>query len=169
MTPQPGQHVKCILRNGALAEGIVESWLVDEVQLKSLDGESILIITRPTEDIMLIKILLEIPKENEEQLEVHSIDEEIKSDLKEKVELATEAMDPTNIESIKTLAELKIELAKQERKIIAEKLREHRPSAYAPSTTPYHYPSVVDKQMSAYKPARIPNGFTRPSKKQSSK
>lgn len=168
MTPSKGQHVKCILRNGAIAEGIVEEWFNNHVQLKSLDGESILIITHPSEDIMLIKVSLEQEKSEAERvadkIRAHS-SQRAENELDEYFEQAVEAHDPTNPDDRKSLAELRIELAKEERKIIAEKLKDHRPSPYKPGTTPYHYPPVIMKQKSAYQPARIPNGQSRPSKK----
>lgn len=156
MTPTTGQHVKCILRNGAIAEGIVEEWYNNVVQLKSLDGESVLIITHPAEDIMLIKIILDKPEEVEE---VPEPPQDLPA-LEKRFEEAREATDPHDIDSVKSLAELRIELNKQERRIIADKLREHRPTAYTPSTTPYHYPSVVSGKPSPYQPGRIPNGRT---------
>ncbi len=190
MTPHAGQHVKCILRNGAIAEGIVEEWFANVVQLRSLHDDSILIITHPTEDIMLIKIMPEqaldeveevsptpIPWEHEEKANygTKELRQEFRErlygpqDLDEQFKAAAEATDPHDIDSVKSLAELRIELNKQERRIIAEKLKEHRPNAapYKPSTTPYHYPSVVTKSKSAYQPGRIPNGPPRSPKKSS--
>jgi hypothetical protein len=155
MTPQTGQHVKVILRNGAIAEGIVEEWLANTVQLKSLDGESILIITHPTEDIMLIKVMLDKPEEVE--VEPESTQEEVR-DFDSQFQEAAKTTDPNDVDAVKSLAQLRIELNKQERRIIAEKLKDHRPSkgAYQPSTTPYHYPSVVTKTPTPYQPGRIP-------------
>ncbi len=163
MTPQTGQHVKCILRNGAIAEGIVEEWFNNVVQLKSLDGESVLIITHPAEDIMLIKILLDKAPEVEVP-EDGPTEEEADAFASQFDEPPTDYNKP---DEVKSLAELRIEKAKQERRIIAEKLREHVPtrSAYVPGTTPYHYPSVITGKPHPYQPSRIPNGKLRPSKK----
>lgn len=168
MTPQTGQHVKCILRNGAIAEGIVEEWFANTVQLRSLDGESILIITHPAEDIMLIKIILDKAKEIEADPDPGPTLEEVR-DFESQFQEAADATDPHDIDQVKSLAQLRIELNKQERRIIAEKLKEHRPSGslYKPNTTPYHYPSVVTKSKSAYQPGRIPNGPPRSPKKSS--
>lgn len=140
MTPQPGQHVKCILRNGAMAEGIVEEWFGNVVQLKSLDGESVLIITHPAEDIMLIKIILDKKPEEEQNLPTEEGADEFVKQFAE----ADASHDPTNPDDRKSLAELRIELIKQERKIIAEKLKNHRPSS-GPGKVQYGYPGLNKK------------------------
>ena len=169
MIPKEGQHVRCVFRNGMVIEGIVEKWLPTVTAvLKSLEDGSTLIITKPTDDIMLVKIMPEkpleepqpIPWEHEEKANysVESLRQEFREHLygpQKKFEEAAEATDPHDIDAIKSLAELKQELIKTERQIVAEKLREHRP-AYAPGTTPYHYPSVVSKNNSAYKPGKLP-------------
>jgi len=168
MTPQTGQHVKVILRNGAIAEGIVEEWFANTVQLRSLDNESILIISHPAEDIMLIKVMLDKPEEEAEPESGPTIEEV--NDFEAQFQEAADSTDPHDVDDIKSLAQLRIELNKQERRIIAEKLKDHRPGrAYQPSTTPYHYPSVVTGKPTPYTPSRIPNGHTRHSKKPSTK
>jgi hypothetical protein len=154
MTPQTGQHVKCILRNGAVAEGIVIEWFASEVQLRSLDHESILIITHPTEDIILIKVITGMPK-----IDLPLIDEVIdttevitaplaydalatKSDLEDKFEEAkTLPMDDP--ERIKALAKLRIMMAEQDKKIISEKVRNHFPSETR--KIQYGYPGLIKK------------------------
>jgi hypothetical protein len=120
MIPEVGQHVKCMLKNGALAEGIVEEWYNNYVKLLACDHSSIIIIHHPEEDIVLTKIILdddiavqykepaETPPKNSAEAEFQKIVREPSSDLRNK-----------------RLAELKVELAKEERKIIAEKLRDH--------------------------------------------
>lgn len=146
MTPQTGQHVKIILRNGAMAEGTVLEWYANEVQLKSLDGESILIITHPTEDIMLIKVSVE-----QEKSEVEKIADRIRAkkvdpqtDLEQQFEIAHQATDPHDIDGVKSLAQLRIDLAKEERRIIAEKLKDHQPNM-GPGKVQYGYPGLGKK------------------------
>jgi hypothetical protein len=136
MIPKEGQHVKCILRTGAIAEGIVEEWFNNHVQLKSLDGESILIITHPAEDIMLIKIILGQPKTQAEEV-ADKI--RAKGALEQKFEEVRQSHDPNNADDRKTLAQLKIELVEQERKIVSEKLKDHT-ATQIPKVTRYHYP-----------------------------
>lgn len=165
--PQTGQHVKIVFRNGTVTEGIVEEWFNNVIYLKALDGESKLIITNPEQDIMLIKVWDEKAPEVEPK-EPEPVDLPTEEEAKEwasHFQEVAETHDPYNPDDRKTLAELKIELAKQERKIIAEKLREHRPSPYKPTQVPYHYlPGIPEPKRSAYQPGRIPNG-PRPTKK----
>lgn len=144
MTPKVGQHVKCILRNGALAEGIVDEWYNNIVVLKSLDGESVLIITHPAEDIMLIKILLDKAPEKETPKEPNDYGP-TEEDVNQFCSSFDEpAVDYNKPDELKSLAELRIEKAKQERRIIAEKLREHRPSIKG-GKVEYGYPGLGKK------------------------
>lgn len=172
MTPDKGQHVKCVFHNGTVVEGIVEDWSlavayrsdgshVSNVVLRSLDDKSQLIIPHPETDIMLIKVMLEEASVEVEDKPLN----EATNELEEKFIAQAEATDPHDIDGVKSLAQLRIDLNKQEREIIAAKLREHRPTPYKSSTTPYHYPPVIMKDKSAYKPARIPDGQPRPNKK----
>lgn len=154
MIPQINQHVKCVFRNGTVVEGIVEEWTNNIVQLKSLDSKSILIIMRPSEDIMLIKILLNLPDNKID------INKDSNNDFANVVQESV--VDYNKPDEVKSLAELRIELAKQERKILAEKLREHRPSKNANQpTATYHYPSVITGKPLPYQPSKI----LRPGKK----
>jgi len=146
MTPRTGQHVKVLLRNGTLVEGLVEEWFNNHVQLKSLDGESVLILTRPEEDIMLIKILLDkLP----EKTALKNPDD-YRSSKEDADHFCSSFDNPlvtdyNNPDEVKSLAELRIELAKQERRIIAEKLREHRPSIKGAGKVEYGYPGLGKK------------------------
>lgn len=133
MMPVVGQHVKCILRTGAMAEGIVEEWLDDVVQLRSLDGESVLIIPHPNDDIILIKIVLSMvkidsPVINEINDSADVIDSRgvqiIEGELNQKYQEAI-ALPIEDPKRVKTLAELRIMMAAQEKKIISEKVKNH--------------------------------------------
>lgn len=161
MTPEIGHHVKCVFRNGAVVEGMVEEWATDIAQLRSLDEKSILIIAKPAEDIMLIKIMLtqdsELNITDEEQMELpfdtiakadkykstRVSNEEIyrelgdpstweEEDAKYKKLISTpsnlQPADPLNHDYNKSLVELRKDLATQEREILANKLRAHRPT-----------------------------------------
>lgn len=123
MIPQAGQHVKCVLRTGTMAEGIVEEWNNNVVQLRSLDGESILIIPHPNEDIMLIKIVLGKPKDHVEEIKEKST--ENKSELEEKFQTIYEQPSDDNLRT-KKMVELKILMIEQDKKIVADKLKDHR-------------------------------------------
>ena len=58
-TLKVGQHVKCLLTNNTLIEGHIIVWELQRVVLKTLDGESILIVHHPERDIMMTKVVLE--------------------------------------------------------------------------------------------------------------
>lgn len=137
MIPQTGQHVKCILRNGAVAEGIVKEWTDKTVELKSVDGESILIIVHPNEDIMLIKIVLPMPEialptidivddhtEVVNSRGVQIVEGELQQKFQEAQKLPSD--DPTRIP---TLAKLRNMMIEQDKKIITEKVRNHYASS----------------------------------------
>lgn len=162
MMPKNGQYVKCMLRNNTIVEGVVQNWaggIVSGItQLLSVDGESILIIPN-SEDIMLIKIMLDKSQVQIEEIKEKIITEsELEQQFQEKYE---EHHDPHDEARNKSLAELKVLLAKQEYKIVSEKLRTHHPgSAYNLSTA--KYPKQLDvlknsdpTRRSAYMPGSL--------------
>jgi hypothetical protein len=152
MTPQAGQRLKIVLRTGTVVDGILEEWAANQVQLRSLDGDSILIIRHPDEDIVLIKIMLD----NSEKKKTEP--EENKTELEKKFDEVHQKSDPFSDLSNKSLADLKVEIAKQDREIIARKLREHRPTV-GQGLNQYVYPGTSIKSEGAK------HGHTRPSKK----
>lgn len=136
MIPQVGMHVKCILRTGAIAEGIVENWYQNEVHLTSLDGESLLVITHPDEDIMLIKIILKSSTQLPEPTLVP------KMKLQDEFQIVYEQ--PSNSDlRIKKMAELKIMMAEQEKRILTEKMKDHHVGEIRKVT--YGYPGPNKK------------------------
>jgi hypothetical protein len=147
MIPELGQHVKCFMRSTMVLEGIVEEWSADQVVLKSLeDDQSILIIHRPTDDIAITKIMTGQPQEKTE-LELPEIRQEIKAKLDEVLHPISDDADLEKL-NILQLRKLVIE---QEKKIIAEKTKEHFGSAGHAKLTPYSTPR------SAYVPGKLPN------------
>ena len=145
-----GRHVKCFLRNSTVVEGVVKKW-GDILQLQSLDGKSLLIIHQPTQDIVLTKVLLseDVVEPVEESLipqppvrgRLSSDDEPL-----EVVRAEEEESDPMALQA-KSTAELRIEMAKQERKIIAGKLKDHRPdSLQTPRKVKYGQPGFLQNQ-----------------------
>jgi sRNA-binding regulator protein Hfq len=111
-----GKHIKVIFKNGAQVEGIVSSWSSTQVVLKSEDGSSILMIMNISEDALAIKIVLD-NKKPEQQMQV----------LQEQFQEAYEQ--PSNNDlRLMNLAKLKSAMIEQEKKIVAEKMREHMPS-----------------------------------------
>jgi hypothetical protein len=138
-----GRHVKCFLRNSTVIEGIVEEWGTT-IQLQSLDGQSLLIIHHPEQDIILTKVLLsEEVVEPVEELENKTF--EPKPQFPLEMSEGDEELDPLTLQA-KSIAELKVEMAKQERKIIADKLKDHYPDTMrAPRKVTYGYPGLFKK------------------------
>lgn len=144
-----GLHVKCVLRNNTIVEGTVLLW-GKSAQLQSLDGKSILIIHDVQQDIVMTKVLLSVaaeePAESEEIVH-HKPAAPVAATLEEACQLlATEEPEDSLALRAKSVAELKIELAKQEREIFSKKLREHQPNlAGTPRKVAYEYPKFFKK------------------------
>jgi len=105
------QKVEIIFRNNdTVVSGTIVSWLENNYVLKSLDGQSLIILNNPALDIMAIKVFSETEPIVQQPISSKEILEEVidNSDLKHK-----------------KLAELYIESTKAEKQIIAEKLRNH--------------------------------------------
>ena len=125
----PEQHIKCIFRNGTIIEGIVEEWGPTRYHLRSLSDQSLMIIMRPEDDILLIKVMPDPEEEIVEELPKKTstppapIQEQIRTKLKE-VEGPAEDL---NLQE-KTVEELRKLAIEQERQILVEKMKEHFPS-----------------------------------------
>lgn len=120
MIPDKGHHVKCVMRTTLVLEGIVEEWSEARVVLRSIDGESLMIIHRPAEDILLTKVMLTEPiSKKKVEHNLTEAQEQIKAKLHE-VQAETE---PELQE--KSIAELRDMVREQERQIIINKRREH--------------------------------------------
>jgi hypothetical protein len=105
---EKGQHVKILLINNSLIEGIIEDYNSKLIKLKSLYEDSFLFIHHPERDIIMTKIMLH-------ETNIPKIEQEIKDVIDS----------PSSDLRIKKLAELRIEMAQQEKKIISEKLKDH--------------------------------------------
>lgn len=140
MNPEKGQHVKCLLINNTVAEGIVEEWCNDYVRLQSITDKSIMIIHHPGRDIMLTKIVQqEISKDSPEELE------EIKTELEQEFE--KEYAKPSDDDlRVHNLAKLKILMTEQDKKIVAEKLKDHHIGNT--KKVEYGYPGILKKPRS---------------------
>lgn len=171
MIPETGQHVKCMLRNNTIIEGIVEEWYGNYVKLMSLDKGSIFIIHHPEQDIILTKIVFdddvaEDVKEPAEQVEffVPSTDDAKSDDVllykdgkmvwtnpnenqeSESLEEQFQQVydQPSNDpDRIKRLAELRIEMAKADREIVAKQLKNHNIGEV--KQVQYGYPGFIKK------------------------
>lgn len=111
MIPQKGNHIKCLMRNNSVLEGIVELWSNEQSILRSLDNLSLSIIQNPAQDIVVIKIVLKTPIQMKNDLEL-KFDEEYNKTSNDDLRL-------------KNLVDLKNLLNTQEKKIVAEKLKDH--------------------------------------------
>ena len=169
---EPGKHVKYFLRNGMVLEGIVEKDTAAEVVLKSLDGESLMILHRPTEDIMMTKVVLvETQPEPEEEVQQEQPVDESRQHLRDKLHEIQQMTDPELQE--KSIAELREMVREQDRQIIAQKRREHFGTPDAPKMTQYSSPytpmRTVGRKVvprSAYQPGKIPSwAYGRPPRK----
>ncbi len=153
MTPEKGQQVKCYLRNNVVLEGIVEDWSDAQVVLQSLDKQSLMIVHRPADDIMLTKIVLgEEPQEIPVDKPAPSLPE-VQEGIKQKLQETQVTKDPELQE--KNLKELRQLVVEQEKQIIANKTKEHFGTAGASKTTQYSSP--YGPMPSAYKPGTLPS------------
>jgi hypothetical protein len=136
MIPQIGQHIKCFFRNGAVIEGIVESWDITAT-LRSFNDQSLLIIPHPKEDIMLIKIL---PlKEIVKTADIEPLPVEGPQVIKNKLQEVREIIEPElKNKSIKELQRLIID---QEKKIVEKKIKQHYSGSSGSKT---NYSSQID-------------------------
>lgn len=166
---EPGKHVKYFLRNGMVLEGIVEKDTATEVVLQSLDAKSLMILHKPTEDIMMTKVVLveetEEPVAEEEPYNEPQPTDHVEFHDRAVAKLREVAEAEGNPElTEKSMAELREMVQDQDRKIIAEKRREHFGTPDAPKMTQYSSPyspmRTVGRKVvprSAYQPGRMPN------------
>jgi len=109
---EKNQFVKVFFKNSICADGFVEHWTNQNAVLISMDGKSRFIIQNVSEDVIAVKIFLDIIKPKPKQ-HVEKQPETINQDDK--------------YFKIKSLIELRKLQLEQEKKIISEKLKEHSP------------------------------------------
>lgn len=134
MIPQVGQYVKIVFRNATQAEGVVESWSDEATILRSPDNKSVFIIQRTAEDVMAVKIILDYSG-------FTSLEEKL-NQTKEKFQQVYEQPSADDLR-IKSMAQLKTAMIEQERKILAEKMKEHRPTGLKSN---YRRPDFFQKE-----------------------
>jgi sRNA-binding regulator protein Hfq len=145
MTPQMGQRVKVLFRNGTLVEGTVEDWLDNYVQLKSITDESVIIISHPAEDIMLVKIFpLQTEEKEEEPVSEPPSENEAEAEFRAFYDQPRRSA--YDLSANRTLAELHAMRAEEERQIISRKLKSHYPSQV--KRPAYGYPRFFAKPRS---------------------
>lgn len=157
-----GSHVRYFLRNGMVLEGIVEEDTAAQVVLRSLEGESLMIIHRPTEDILMTKVLLDpvqeqVPVEKPEPTKPSEMQEKIKGKLHETLQMS----DDPELQK-KSVEELRQLVHEQEKQIITQKKREHFGVPGAAKVTQYSSPYAPrphprsNTARSAYQPSKLP-------------
>lgn len=168
ITVNKGQYVKLFLRNGMVLEGIVEESTSAQVVLSSLNDQSLMIIHRPNEDIMVTKVMSEpraIEEVEEEKPEIPVTQQAVKEKLHEALETTDPELQKLSIEELRQLVH------EQEKQLIAQKRREHFGSPGAAKMTTYSTPftpkphSRSNTARSAYQPSKIPSwAYGRPPK-----
>ena len=134
MIPQVGQYVKIVFRNATQAEGVVESWSDEATILRSPDKKSVFIIQRTAEDVMAVKIILDYSG-------FTSLEKKLE-ETKEKFQQVYEQPSADDLR-IKSMAQLKTAMIEQERKILAERMKEHRATGIK---TNYQHPNFFQKE-----------------------
>ena len=112
------KKVRLLLSGNIVIEGVVKSWNSNSVHLNSFDGTSTSIITHPDEDIRVIKVIHEV--ESSKQSTKVSNEKPLENKFQEVYQQPSE-----DSLRIKNLADLKKELIKQEKEIVASKLKDH--------------------------------------------
>lgn len=138
MIPNTNNIVKIHFKSGLQLTGKVEKWAESEAILISSDGECRIIIPHPSDDIVAILILPD--RANIKQKIVAK--EEEKVILEKKLEETLKEPSGDNLR-VKKLAELRILLAEQDKKIITDKLKDHH--LPAPKEASYGYPRFYKK------------------------
>lgn len=127
MIPKKGQYVKVVFRNGTQMEGIVDTWSEQKSVLLAQDKQSVMVIMKTLEDVLAFKIILNHLSLEEAQKKLSESQDKFREVIKTPIppeQVEQEGLTPLQIKA-KTLAQLKTIMIEQEKKIIAEKIREH--------------------------------------------
>jgi sRNA-binding regulator protein Hfq len=142
MIPEKGQQVKCYMRSGIVLEGTVVSWGNAEVILKLLD-RNLMIIHRPTDDIMLTKVMIfeepaesqdDEPKPEKPMPDAKGREDRIRKKLQEMQDSHDLDLQKKSVEELRQM------ILEEDRKMIAEKTKEHFGSISSPKMTQYSSP-----------------------------
>lgn len=116
---EKGQYVKIVFKNSTQLEGIVESWSDQQSVIKSINGDSLMVIFNTSADVMAVKIILNFIKPGELHSRLMKTAQEFE-DVKQSPS--------TNEFRLQKLADLRKMLIEQEKQIINQQIREHTPS-----------------------------------------
>jgi hypothetical protein len=95
-----------------MVEGFVRSWSDGKSVLSSKDGYNLLLIMDTAQDVYMVKIQLVSP-------------DKAKTILTEAFEKVKNETSGHDLSRLRSLAELRMAMGEQERKMVAEKLTEH--------------------------------------------
>lgn len=125
--PIKNQYVIVFFKNSYKPEGFVEEWTDKKAILRSEDGQSLLILNDLTE-VLMIKIELNRQSKNEKSKEI------ISPKLQELSEEFQETTKRPGISDLKLrkMAELKILMNEEEKKIVRHRLSSHHVSEVRP-------------------------------------
>lgn len=112
------KEVKLLLNNGVVIEGFIKEWQDNELLVYSENGNETIVFS-PKTNIVAIKII-----NGSEENKISSKEEKM-TDLEEKFEQTYNEPSENNDLRVKNLSDLRVELLKQEKKIISDKLKDH--------------------------------------------
>ena len=119
MEPKQGERVKLFFRNGLVEEGIVDLWTQQRAVLRSFASKNVLVIQNTEQDIIAIKIYRDEAQLNSPYPSAQiAVDDELKPDKYYKDESLR----------AKSLAELRLMQAMEERKRAREVTRSFTPT-----------------------------------------
>jgi len=151
MKLEQGQHVKCFMRSTMVLEGLVEEWMEAQVVLKSLDGQSLMIIHSPVTDIIITKVVLqeiseeEVPKRKTPQEWLDNQPQEL---IKEKLAEVLIGSDNPDLDNL-NIEQLRQLVREQEKQMIDQKKKEHFGTPNVPKRT-IQYSSPFGDKKSGY-------------------
>jgi len=129
-----GMKITVVMKNAIQISGTVVQWHNNATSILDLANGDRWIIPRTADDVMLIKIIAEQKKELANlEIEKTELEEEFKETYNQ----------PISDLRLKNLAELKALMNKQEKDIIAQKLKSHEISEVKP--VKYEYPNIFKK------------------------
>lgn len=142
------RHVKIVFKNGIQIEGISQEFGKDSASIRSLTDDSEIFIMHPSEDIMFVKMMPEVqddttePEQEEIQVEENQPTQPM-SPAEAINQIQIDDFTDQNLR-LQKLAELRLAAAQQERKIVAEKIKDHTVTEVR--STQYGIPGFFKKQ-----------------------
>ncbi len=114
MIPAKGQFIQVRFNNGIFLDGVVQEWTDQKSILQLTDNNDTVIIQKTLQDVLLVRIFSQNPKQRQEKQQKLSDTFELLKDQ------------PKTPETLTTMAELKDELNKIEREEILKQVRSNK-------------------------------------------